>query len=570
MTNRDLEASIIQLAKRAYRYIYETRRCGRVAAQGQSFFALAVLGCAARTATSHMWRHGLQAWCRVILLEAWLPTLAGFARHGDRQALVELYQATGGASWALQPGAPDDHMMQPGGNHNWDIVSTDPLVSDPCPRDTEFNKSWMGASCDDPCYYPIDGENCRFGRITGLQLSHNNLVGTLPDSLFDQLINLTIIDLSHNQLSGTIPTTIGRLRNIATFSLAHNRFSGTIPTEIRNMGSHAMPEENAPSLELINELTEEYYNSTGGLTNFTIDDELLYSFGLSQFDVSHNNLNGTLPTTIGELSNLEALDVSSNPDLGADGCCVGADSYFNSFYGYNTTIPTEIGNLRKLQVFRMDWSRFMRQIPTEVGNLRSLKYWRLQGSFTTNQVSGSIPTEFGRLSRLVEFMMENNTLSGTIPNEITSMDSLETFQVQDNQLSGTLPQNIGDLQNLYYWDTFGNSTRKRNARTHRRPCPNEAHDRRSRVLAPRAAELEGDMPSSIAKLGGSIEYLYIQNEHTDSLRNYYCQQRISDSAIGRKHNWQVIANEYIKHKYASACVNPYDVHRAFEALSGDV
>lgn len=44
VTNRDLEASIIQLAKRAYRYMYETRRCGRVAAQGQSFFALAVLG----------------------------------------------------------------------------------------------------------------------------------------------------------------------------------------------------------------------------------------------------------------------------------------------------------------------------------------------------------------------------------------------------------------------------------------------------------------------------------------------------------------------------------------------
>lgn len=477
----------------------------------------------------------MQCACHLSLaaLVAWLPMVSAYARSGDKAALVELYSATGGASWELQPGAPDDPMMLPGGNHNWD------MSADPCPRSDEHNTSWLGASCEDPCYYPIDGDDCAFGRISGLQLAHNNMIGTLPESLFDQLINLTIVDFSHNQLSGTIPTTVGKLRNIQTFSLAHNRFSGTIPTEIRAMGSHAPPDEMAPSLELLAELTDGIFDRNGTLRNATIDDEQLYTFGLSQFDVSHNNLNGTLPTTIGELVNLEAVDVSNNPELGADGCCEYADSYFKSFYGYNTTIPTEVGNLKKLQVFRMDWSRFMRQIPTEIGHMRALKFWRMQGSFSTNQVSGSIPTEFGMLRKLVEFMMENNTLSGTIPGQITEMESLEVFQVQDNQLSGTLPANLGDLTHLSHWDTFGN-------------------------------KLEGDMPSSIANLGGSINYLYIQNEHTDALRNYLCRQRIEASAVGRKYNWQVLANEYVNYKYSSACANPYDVHQAFEALSGDV
>merc|ERR1711988_1343490 len=125
--------------------------------------------------------------------------------------------------------------------------------------------------------------------------------------------------------------------------------------------------------------------------------------------VSNNLLNGTIPTTIGELVNLQAADFSNNADLGADGCCEGQDSYYQSFYGYNTTIPTEIGNLRKLQVVKMDWSRFQRHLPTEVGLLRNLKFWRMQGSFLTNQVSGSIPSQFGRLTKLQEFMMENNT-----------------------------------------------------------------------------------------------------------------------------------------------------------------
>ena len=134
--------------------------------------------------------------------------------------------------------------------------------------------------------------------------------------------------------------------------------------------------------------------------------------------------------------------------------------------------------------------------------------------------------------------MENNTLSGTLPSEIGVMESLEKFTVQDNRLSGTLPENIGDAEFLSHWDSFGN-------------------------------KLEGDLPSSIQKLG-SLEYLYIQNEHSDALRNYYCKQRIESSAIGRKFNWQVLGNEYNNFKLHSACANPFDNQAAFERLSGDV
>jgi len=444
------------------------------------------------------------------------------AKISDRDALLLLYDAAGGASWTMHADAPYDEMMLPGGNDGWD------LAADPCP--VNFNESWHGVACVDPCYTPIDGEDCRFGRITGLQLQFNNLVGTIPDSLFDKLINLTTIDLSHNQLSGTIPTTVGKLRNVMNFQLSHNLLSGTIPTEIRTMGSHVPPDEQAVSLDDL--------KVVGDNGTIEYDWELVQTMGLSQLDLSSNNLNGTLPTTIGELVNLQAVDVSNNPELGADGCCDDADSYYTSFYGYNTTVPTEIGNLKKLQVLKMDWSRFMRHIPSEVGKMRNLQFWRLQGSYTTNQVSGSIPTQFGNLHKLTEFMMENNTLSGTLPSEITTMASLEKFTVQDNRISGTLPENIGDIEFLNWWDTFGN-------------------------------KMEGDIPASIEKLG-SLDYLYLQNEHSDVLRNHYCKQRIEASAIGRKYNWQVLANEYHNFKHVSACANPYDVYAAFEKLSGDV
>ena len=458
---------------------------------------------------------------------AWLPLVAGLAKLGDKDALVALYEATSGASWSLSVDAPDDEMLKPGGNDGWD------LTSDPCP--TGWNESWHGVACVDPCYTPIDGADCRFGRITGLNLQFNGLQGTIPDVVFDKLINLTTVDLSHNSLSGTIPTTVGKLRNAQMLQLSHNLLSGTIPTEIRTMGSHVPPDEMATPLEDLITAENQASSDSNGTT---YDLELQQTMGLSQLDLSNNLLNGTLPTTIGELVNLQAVDVSNNAELGADGCCEFADSYYTSFYGYNTTIPTEIGMLKKLQVLKMDWARFMRHMPTEIGNLRNLQFWRLQGSYETNQVSGTIPTEFGKLRKLTEFMMENNTLSGTLPSEIANMYSLEKFTVQDNQISGTLPENMGDIQFLNWWDTFGN-------------------------------KLEGDIPESIQKLG-SLDYLYIQNEHSDVLRNHYCKQRIEASAIGRKYNWQVLANEYYNFKHVSACANPFDVQGAFERLSGDV
>jgi len=460
---------------------------------------------------------------RIALLSACAHLVAGLAKLTDKEALVSLYESTAGGSWTLSADAPYDEMLLPGGNTGWD------LTNDPCP--VAYNESWHGVACVDPCYTPIDGEDCRFGRIMGLQLQFNNLQGTIPESLFDKLINLTTIDMSHNSLSGTIPTTVGKLRNAQMLQLSHNALSGTIPTEIRTMGSHVPPDEIATPLEDLRIEGEDGANAT-------YDTELTLTMGLSQLDLSNNKLNGTLPTTIGELVNLQAVDVSNNPDLGADGCCDTADSYYSSFYGYNTTVPTEIGMLKKLQVLKMDWSRFMRHMPTEVGKLRSLQFWRLQGSYETNQVSGTIPTEFGNLRKLSEFMMENNTLSGTLPSEIASMESLEKFTVQDNKLSGTLPENMGDIEFLNWWDSFGN-------------------------------KLEGDIPSSIQKLG-SLDYLYIQNEHSDALRTHYCKQRIEASAIGRKYNWQVLANEYYNFKHVSACANPYDTQAAFERLSGDV
>ena len=155
---------------------------------------------------------------------AFLPVVSAWARAGDRQALRTLYEQMGGEHWAQDPElfGSDPYMAQnwTGGNNFWNVI--DPVLdptyaADPCQEKLTSDgliADWFGVSCEDPCYAPIDGDDCRFGRITSIHLPGNNLTGTIPWQIFDSLVNLTIVDFSHNDISGTIPTEVGKLRNI--------------------------------------------------------------------------------------------------------------------------------------------------------------------------------------------------------------------------------------------------------------------------------------------------------------------------------------------------------------------
>jgi len=502
----------------------------------------------------------------------YLPTVAPWAKASDRQALRDLYEAAGGETWGPNldywtpmKGNLDPLWNETSGNKFWNTITNanDPTyLADPCQdklnSDGEL-PDWYGVGCQDPCYVPIDGFDCQFGRITSIILPANNLEGTIPESLFDKLVNLSVVDFSHNKLSGTIPTTIGKLRNIATFLLGNNKLSGTIPTEVQTMGTHIGPGEEACDLEDLRWPSGELYFPNGvpeGGVNISAEEALAFNgtcpthetktMGLAEFDVSANSLVGMLPTTFGDLINLEAIDVSRNEDLGMEGYAPpdAADDLHAQHYVYTSMVPTEMGYLKKLREIKMDNSRFMRHMPTELGNMRSLTFWDVQGTTTpgepeTNAVSGTIPTEFGRLKKLETFMMENNTVSGTIPVDLANMTSLWRFSVPDNKLSGSIPDIFGGLKiNLELWDTFNN-------------------------------KLTGDMPSSIGETL-ALEYLYVQNEQTDPLRNFFCRERIENSAVGRKANYAMMAHDYISMSMAGTCINPFDVEGAFGQLSGDV
>merc|ERR1711967_102129 len=166
----------------------------------------------------------------------------------------------------------------------------------------------------------------------------------------------------------------------------------------------------------------------------------------------------------------------------------------------------EMGVLRKLQVLKMDHARFQRFLPTEIGKMRSLKFLRAIGEATEADAdSGSGSGEAAYMG---------NEISGTIPTEIGRLTKL--YQL----VSGHIPDIFMGTPELSHWDSYGN-------------------------------KMEGELPDSIGNLT-NLDYLYMQNEHTGSMRNHHCKQRFDQSANGQKFNYQVLGNEHFSYKYISA------------------
>ena len=235
---------------------------------------------------------------------------------------------------------------------------------------------------------------------------------------------------------------------------------------------------------------------------------------VTELDLEDNNLTGTLPSAIGDLTSLEVLWLSINSLSGAIPTEIGNLTRLETLeLGDNLTgaIPTEIGNLTRLEELSLG-SNLTGAIPAEIGNLTNLRWLSLGGNLT-----GAIPTEIGNLTRLEELWLPDNSLTGSIPAEIGNLISLTNLQLHSNSLTGAIPAEIGDLTNLLALDLsqndlsgdipaeIGNLTRLRSLGLWNNSLtgaiPAEIGDLTSLVLLQFNSNLlSGDIPAEIGKM----------------------------------------------------------------------
>ena len=155
--------------------------------------------------------------------------------------------------------------------------------------DWNNNSNWL-ASADVRDWHGVRVEG---DRVTQINLSENNLVGTLPAEL-GNLVNLQSLWLYNNQLTGSIPTELGNLVNLQELYLYNNQLTGSIPTELGNL-------VNLQELYLYNnQLTGSIPTELGNLVN------------LQELYLYNNQLTGSIPASLGEIPSLQSLRLEDN------------------------------------------------------------------------------------------------------------------------------------------------------------------------------------------------------------------------------------------------------------------
>ena len=152
----------------------------------------------------------------------------------------------------------------------------------------------------------------------------------------------------------------------------------------------------------------------------------------TELDLSNRGLTGSIPSEIGNLTNLTYLDLNRNDLTGS--------------------IPSEIGNLTNLTYLDLNRNDLTGSIPSEIGNLTNLRNLDL----SLNQLTGEIPSEIGNLTNLSWLILNNNQLTGEIPESICNLVDNTYIRISNNQLCPPYPSCIEDYVGIQDTSNCGN------------------------------------------------------------------------------------------------------------------
>lgn len=391
----------------------------------------------------------------------------------------------------------------------------------------------------------IPNSMAKLTQLVFLDFSFNKFTGHIPS--FQNSKNLTYLDLSRNELSGTIPWThFEGLVNLVNIDLRFNAFNGSIPSLF-----------SLPSLRKI-QLSNNQFD--GLLANFSTAS----SSQLDTLDLSSNNLNGSIPPSLFELKRLNILSLSSNKltgliqletilrlanltslDLSYNNLSIetrrnsSGKSPFLQLSGLKLAscklqnFPN-LENQLRLSSLDLSDNQIGGQIPKWIWNIGngSLRYLNLSRNrlvnlqkpyaipnlsvldlhsnhltgeipippktaayvdYSANSFNSSIPPDIGNnLTVAYFFSVSSNNLTGNIPESICNATYLQVLDLSNNGLSGIIPPCLlGQSDTLGVLNLGNNSLTSNISGTFGRNCG-------LKTLDLHANHLEGNVPQSLA------------------------------------------------------------------------
>ena len=279
------------------------------------------------------------------------------------------------------------------------------------------------------------------------------------------------------------------------YSNAREFALGTNPNNFSSYPTGYVPDaERAALIDLYNFTNSPGWNNKGGWDTMTGPECSWYGIictgdgHVEQIKLDSNNLQGTIPSSIRNLTNLLSLYLSSNQLTGS--------------------IPPELGSMTNLQILNLSYNQLTGSIPPRLGSMTNLLWLYLYN----NQLSGTIPKELKNLTNLLYLCLFSNQLTGPIPPELGlgSLENLLEISLHDNQLTGSIPPELGNLIKLEALSLAGNQLTG--------PIPDELASLTNLVLfALSANQLTGPIPAWLGSLT-KLEYLNLAaNQLTGSI-----------------------------------------------------
>ncbi|CAH8334646.1 unnamed protein product [Eruca vesicaria subsp. sativa] len=251
----------------------------------------------------------------------------------------------------------------------------------------------------------------------------------IPNFLMYQK-KLRVLDLSSNRISGNIPTwLLANNPELEVLQLQNNSFTlFQIPKIVRKL-----------------QFLDFSANDIGGVLPDYFGHVLP---SLLHLNGTHNELQGNLPSSMGEMKNISFLDLSHNKFSGElprslfTGC-VSLQILLLSHNQLGGHILPGQTNLTSLIVLRIDNNLFTGEIGRGFLTLVNLSV--LDAS--NNRLTGAIPSWIPEESHIIMLLLSNNLLEGTLPPSLLAVYHLEFLDLSGNLLSGELPSS--HLNSMY-------------------------------------------------------------------------------------------------------------------------
>ncbi|XP_073145259.1 receptor-like protein EIX2 [Henckelia pumila] len=317
--------------------------------------------------------------------------------------------------------------------------------------------------------------------FTHVDFLGNNMTGKIPDSL-GNLTFLSTLNLAENRLEGDVPTVLWNSTMLEYVDLSENLLHGSLPDVLKLGNLRRLDLEGNGFVGIVSDLrwckSLRYVNLNGNMFSGSLSRSIGSLSQLEHLDLSSNKLEGIIDEVhLFNLSQLQTLDLSFNSNLsvkihshwnfsfklehiGLAYCNLGPKFPYWILKSHSEDAFVDISNARISDTIQTSlWNsstcfRFLKMpynqisgIPPDFSCL-SFQYLDL----SSNEFNGSLPL----LGQYLEFVnLAGNKFSGTLANTCNA-SSLKVLDLSDNQLTGDLPHCLVYLTSLQYLNFANN------------------------------------------------------------------------------------------------------------------